>query len=73
MKFSLSDSGNHNRVRRYTDNSVTIRNDTYTNSIIVTQEAIIHPWPVKDIADINEENLLPALDCKQSIWLLGTG
>jgi len=73
MKLHHSRQDGINIIKAYTDNSVTINKDVFTQSIVVQANAINRDWAPQTIEELNAEafNELAQLDTE--IILLGTG
>ena len=67
------DKSSGNQITAYEAGSITINETSYTNSIIVTPEAIISPWELQDIADLSKEKLHQILELEPHVVILGTG
>ncbi|MCP4386877.1 MAG: Xcc1710-like domain-containing protein [Gammaproteobacteria bacterium] len=61
------------RFSSYGPGSVTINEEAYRQSLVLTASEILHPWPVTSIADLSAENLAPILETNPAVVLLGTG
>jgi len=61
------------RFSSYGPGSVTINEEVYRQSLVLTASEILHPWPVTSIADLSPENLAPIFETNPAVVLLGTG
>ncbi len=61
------------RFSSYAPDSVTVNETVYRQSLVLTAENIVTPWPVSDISDLTPETLAPVLDTSPAVVLLGTG
>ena len=73
MQLSL-DTGNGNyRIRAYEPGNITINNDHYQSSMIVTPKQLVSDWPPQTIAELLTAHLQDLLIDKPEVILLGTG
>ncbi len=63
----------HYRISSYSDDTVSINEGIYRQSLILTAETLFGPWPVTDISHLSSENLAPIFESKPAVVLLGTG
>jgi uncharacterized protein len=61
------------RFSSYDPESVTINEDVYRHSLVLTASDIHHPWPVTSIADLGTDNLAIIFETNPAVVLLGTG
>lgn len=61
----------NNTIRSYSDTQLTIANEVYENSIIVSKHIVVSPWPILSVHDLNETNLAPLLELEPEIILIG--
>jgi len=73
MKLHQNERDASNAITAYTDNSVTVNQQTYHNSLIVGPNILETDWPVGaiDLLERQHVNTLAKLDVE--IILLGTG
>jgi uncharacterized protein len=58
-------------VQAYDEHQVRINQISYTENLIVSSTALITPWPIQTIHDLNEETLTPIFELKPEIVLIG--
>lgn len=73
MKFSQELPDNKFFIQRYEKGSVTVDNQTYTNSLIITPKAIFAQWRPQTFNDLQAKDLTYIVELKPQIVLLGTG
>ena len=61
------------RITAYGNNSVTVNEVVYRQSLILTAEEMITPWDVGGLEDLTPQNLAPVLELNPAVVLLGTG
>ena len=72
MKFHEIYSDNLNIIDAYDQNSVTIKNNTYKNGVIIFPEKIINKFSIKDYKDLNNNNLYEVFKYKPELILIGS-
>ena len=73
FKMILDPGDSLYKIVSYTDDAITINDQTYFNSIIVSPDSMIKSWAVNNVEDINELLLTPILTMKPEIVIIGTG
>ena len=61
------------RMTSYSDDSVSINEVVYRQSLVITAESLYSPWPVTGLQDLSEEILAPVIESAPAVVLLGTG
>lgn len=61
------------QIQRISGNAVTINNQTYTRSLIISPERLITDWNPVTIDTLSNDDLLIFLELNPEIILLGTG
>ena len=61
------------RLTSYSEDSVSINDAVYRQSLVLTSDALLCPWPVKTLEQLCAELLAPIFDSKPAVVLLGTG
>ncbi len=61
------------RFSSYGPDSVTVNETVYRQSLVLTANDIIHPWPVATLEDLDAVTLAPVLETAPAVVLLGTG
>ena len=72
MKFHEIYSDNLNIIDAYDQNSVTIKNFTYENGVIIFPKKIITKFLIKDYKDLNTDNLHEVFKYKPELILIGS-
>ncbi len=62
-----------NRINAYDTGTVTVNDAVYRQSLVMTANSIVCPWPVSSLEQLNPETLAPILESKPTVVLLGTG
>jgi len=70
MHIQLEPSDN-NSIRSYGDDQVTIGETIYHQSVIISQNKIITPWPIVSVRDLNEATVQPLIDLDPEIIIIG--
>jgi uncharacterized protein len=65
-------TGSHS-IQAYDDGQITISERIYTDSLVVSADDIISPWPVPTIEELRREHLNCIFDLKPDVVLLGSG
>jgi len=73
MKLHLNDTEDINLVRAYDQRSVTVRDQRYSVSTIISPQRIITDWRPQVVADLNAADWIELLGWEPEIVLLGTG
>ena len=64
---------NRHRITAYDVGMISVNDDIYRQSLVMTADSILCPWPVSSIQDLNPETLGPIFESKPTVVLLGTG
>lgn len=62
-----------NSIQAYQPGQITINEQSYNQSLILSATEIITPWPVTNIGDLSAEQMQAIVDQKPEVVLLGTG
>ena len=62
-----------NSIQAYQSDTVTINEQVYRHSLLLSASAIIHPWPVETVAALTEQHLQAIVAMQPDVVLLGTG
>ena len=73
MKVQLETSGGQNVIRAYTPGRVTINQDVYTTSLIVTPERLIADWEPRRFSELTAAHFEAIAVLNPEVVLLGTG
>ncbi len=60
-------------ISAYSSNGIVINNKTYQQSLVLSAQTIVCPWPVASIGELDELKLQDVLDLNPDVVLLGTG
>jgi len=60
-------------ISAYNPGEIIVNQTAYRESLILSPQTILCPWPVLSIDELNESNLQPVLDMNPYVVLLGTG
>ena len=61
------------RLTSYSDDSVSINEAIYRDSLVMTADSLLCPWPVNDLSALDAEQLAPVFESAPTVVLLGTG
>jgi len=61
------------RITSYSEDSVSINDAVYRQSLVMTADSLLCPWQVKTLEQLCAELLAPIFDSKPAVVLLGTG
>jgi len=61
------------RLTSYSEDSVSINETVYRQSLVLTSDSLLYPWPVNSLEQLCAELLVPIFDSKPAVVLLGTG
>ena len=61
------------RISAYSADSVTINEDIYRQSLILSAQELIHPWSIASLAQLDTTSLEPVFAQNPEVVLLGTG
>lgn len=73
MKLTEHRDTSINIIRHYTPGEVTINQQHYQHSCIITQQQIINDWNINHIDQLNAEHLQALLAFKPEVLIIGTG
>jgi len=73
MKLHLTTAENSNLITAYGDGYIEINRKRYTQSLMVTPDAVFLDWQVTDFADLTNEHFQRIANLKPEVVLLGTG
>ena len=60
-------------IQAYDNAQVTINDKTHVDSLVLSSDQLITPWPVHDIRQLNPEQLQCIFELNPEVVLLGTG
>ena len=61
------------RITAYSASTITVNDDIYDQSLVMTASIIHCPWPVTSLQQLNLENLASIFESSPVVVLLGTG
>lgn len=73
MKLHHNSQEGINIIKAYSENSVTINEETFTSSIIVQATSMDREWPIQKIDELDSEAIRELAKLDTEIILLGTG
>jgi len=73
MKFSEDFVSGTQIINAYDDNSITINEQRFSKSLIVSHSLLITDWPVENIHELNETTLQPVIEQQPEVIIIGTG
>lgn len=73
MKLHQQHTPNVNTIRAFEPDSITINNETFRNSLIVTADSLDINWPVQHPDQLSIETISELLTYQADIILIGTG
>ena len=73
MKIHLETGLGQNFVRAYAPGQVTINEEVYTRSLVVTPQRVITDWPPASPADLQAGHFELIASLRPEVFILGTG
>lgn len=73
MKLTEDYASSTQIINGYTENGITINEQFYNNSLIVSNYQLIDHWPVNHIDQLNNATLEPILQLQPEVIIIGTG
>ena len=64
---------NSYRFTAYQQDSVSINDQEFSESLVISATTLLHPWPVSSLEELSEETLTPIFELNPDVVLLGTG
>ncbi len=61
------------RITAYDVDTISVNDEIFRQSLVMTADSILCPWPVSSIQHLNPEILAPIFESKPTVVLLGTG
>ena len=61
------------RISSYSSDSITVNEDVYQQSLILSADELSCPWPVTTLERLDADSLQAVFDLKPEVVLLGTG
>ena len=60
-------------IQAYSSGAVTINEQVYRQSLLLSAASIVHPWPVAAVTALMDQHLQAIVDMQPDVVLLGTG
>lgn len=73
MKLHLHEFGERNVIRRCDNGTITVNEQTYAHSVVVTPERLLDPWRPASVAQLTAEDLGSVAHLGVELVILGTG
>ncbi len=73
MKLHLNKADEVLLIRGYLEDQITIGNDTYRSSLIISPRELIDDWHPRTLTDLSQEDFELMLRMNPEVVLLGTG
>jgi uncharacterized protein len=73
MPLAEDNVTSRHRISSYSDDTVSINETVYRQSLILTADTLLCPWPVTGLDQLSSENLAAIFESKPAVVLLGTG
>ena len=73
MQLNLHDNSDHNAVRHYDAESVTINETRFESSLLVMPDGVLRAWSVSAVAELDEAAALPLIELEPEVVIVGTG
>ena len=64
---------NSYRITAYDADTISVNEEIYRQSLVLTAASILCPWPVSSLEHLDAESLAPIFESKPTVVLLGTG
>ena len=61
------------RLSSYSEHTVSINENVHHQSLVLTADTLLSPWPVNALEQLDEQTLAPIFESKPAVVLLGTG
>ena len=60
-------------ITAYSSDGIVVNNQNYRQSLVLSPQSLISPWPVSSVSELDESSLQIVLDMNPDVVLLGTG
>jgi len=70
MQINLESSDKYT-IKSYDESHITVNNTVYDDSLIISRQAIISPWPVHSVQGLTEDLLQPILALQPEVIIIG--
>ena len=73
MHFAQDDCNSDLLIRGYGDGVITIGNQQFARSLILTRDSLMADWRPQHIAELLHDDFVPILEIRPEVLVLGTG
>ena len=73
MHFAQDDCSSDLLIRGYGDGVITIGNQQFARSLILTRDSLIADWRPQHVAELLHDDFVPILEIRPEVLVLGTG
>ena len=73
MHFSQDDYSSDLRIRGYGDGVITVGEQQFAQSLILSREVLMADWRPQQVAELLYDDFAPVLDIAPEVLVLGTG
>lgn len=70
MQINLESSEKHT-ITSYDDTQIIVNKTIYNNSLMISRQSIISPWPVHSVLDLNDDFFKAILDLQPEVIIIG--
>lgn len=70
MQINREASDKHT-IQSYSDTQITVNNNAYSDSVIISRQTIVSNWAVHSLADLNDAHFLPLLALQPEVIIIG--
>ncbi len=61
------------RITAYDRGTISVNEEIYSQSLVMTADSILCPWPVSSLEYLDADSLAPIFESNPTVVLLGTG
>lgn len=73
MQLNLHGATDHNAIRRYDEDSITVNETRFDGGVLVMPETTVEAWPVREMVDLTDAVASELLELDPEVVILGTG
>jgi uncharacterized protein len=73
MHFAQDDCSSDLLIRGYGDGVITIGNQQFARSLILTRDSLMADWRPQHVAELLHDDFVPILEIRPEVMVLGTG
>jgi len=73
MHFAQDDCSSDLLIRGYGDGVITIGNQQFARSLILTRDSLMADWRPQHVAELLHDDFVPILEIRPEVLVLGTG